>query len=64
MNEYYQNVETKDIFRIYTEPNKPHRLFKRVVSQYFDGLWEFETKEIEVGSFEAKGKCFEEMLKP
>lgn len=62
MNSYYKHKETETIFRVYKEAEDRYRLFKRITRQYFDGLWEFETDEQEIGTYQTLDECFNEML--
>lgn len=62
MNEYYQNKETKVIYRVFHQSEECLRVFKRITKQYFDWLWEFETDEEEIGTFKTIDECFATML--
>ena len=61
MNEYYQNTLTKIIYRVYVKSDVERIVFKRTIKQYFDGLWEYETVEENIGTFKTKDECFEAM---
>jgi len=62
MNEYYQNKETKVIYRVYYQSEECLRVFKRITKQYFDGLLEFETDEEEIATLKTIDECFAVML--
>lgn len=62
MNEIYQNKKTKVIYRVYHKSKECLIVFKQGTKQYFDGLWELETTEDEIGTYKTIDECFAAML--
>lgn len=62
MNSYYQNLDSKNIYKIYCKYEENFILYKQVIKQYFDGLWEMECDYEEIGCFKTKSECFKLMV--
>ncbi len=60
-NYYLQNKETKNYYRVYVKAKDEFIVFKRVLTQYFDGLWEMETNDVEIGTFKTEDEVYSVM---
>ena len=57
MNKYYQHKETGTMFRVWHKSKDVLIAFKYVTKHYFDGLWESETHQEEIGTFKTNDDC-------
>lgn len=62
MVKHYQNLDSKNIYKIYCKSEEHFLLFKQIVKQYFDGLWELEYDYEEIGCFKTEDDCFRVMV--
>ena len=62
MNEYFRNKRTGVIYRMWHKSETEIVVFERFTKHYFDGLWEYETEEKQIGVFDNKDEAFKKML--
>lgn len=60
-NSYLKNKKTENYFRVYVKAKDEFKVFKEVFIQYFDGLWESETNEVEIGTFKTEDEVYSVM---